>query len=87
MNIQSLLREMSRPRPLRWSVDIVSKSRLWKHGASAVSLETQTIFQAMGGGKDGSPAYLGVSHAGVTLVLDPLVSLVYATYKFADIGQ
>jgi len=56
-SIQSLLRELSGPRPLRRDVDIASKPRIWDHGASAVSLETRPTSQILGCGKGGSPVY------------------------------
>ena len=57
MNINSLLRELSGPRPLCRGVDIVSKPRIWGDGASAVSFETQPTFQTAGCGKGGNPTY------------------------------
>ena len=46
-DINSLLRELSGPRPLCRGVDIVSKSRIWGDGASAISFETQPTFQTL----------------------------------------
>ena len=37
--IKSLLRELSGPRPLRRAVDIVSKPRIWSHGAKTILLD------------------------------------------------
>ena len=57
MNINSLLRELSGPRPLCRGVDIVSKPRIWGGGASAVSFEIQLAFQTVGGGKGDNSTY------------------------------
>jgi hypothetical protein len=57
MDIKTLIRELSGPRPLRWVMDIISKSPIWNCGAQAVSLETQPTVQIMGAGKDPNLTY------------------------------
>ena len=54
MNINSLLREVSGPRPSRRVMDIISKPGI--RNRSARSLENQSIFRIMGG-KDCDPVY------------------------------
>jgi hypothetical protein len=57
MDIKTLIRELSGPRPLRWVMDIVPKPHIWNRGAKAVSLETQSTIQIMGAGKDHNSTY------------------------------
>ena len=50
-NIESLLRELSGPRPLRRVVDIVSKPRIWSRGAKAILLDNRPALQVTGLGR------------------------------------
>jgi hypothetical protein len=87
MNINSLLRELSGPRPLCRDPDIVSKPRIWKHSASAVSLESQSTLRDMRAGRMATPPTSIAPHTDLALMLDSPDLLVYAMWKFSNIKQ
>ena len=51
MNIDSLLRGLSGPRPLHRAVDIVSKPHIWHGNTAADSLETSQLPKLPGPGR------------------------------------
>ena len=87
MNIRTLLRELSGPRPLRWAVDIVSKPRFWNHGAKAVSLEAQPAFRVTGSGRAPTLPTSSLPSSGVVPVSNVPISLTYATWGAWDIDD
>ena len=66
-NIESLLRELSGPCPLRQVVDIDSKPRIWSHGTKAVSFENWSALQATGPGRTVTSSASTILYAGVHL--------------------
>jgi hypothetical protein len=85
-NTHALTRELSGPRPLRRAGDIVSKPRIWNHGAKAVSLRTQPTLRVAGSGELANPPTSALLYVGaITSTLDCPFSPVHTICKFSNI--
>jgi hypothetical protein len=87
MNIKTLLRELSGPRPLRWAVGIASKPRICNPGAKSVSLEAHPTYQVTGSGRTPNLPKSRPLDTGVAPVLECSIPPTYATQKTWDIEE
>ena len=83
-NIDSLLRELSGPRPLRRVVDIVSKPRIWSRGTKTISLESRPTLQVTGMGRTVISSTSAILTLAYTSTHDCSVTPVYARWKFSE---
>ena len=86
-NIESLLRELSGPRPLHRVVDIVSKPRIWSRGAEAISFENWPTLQVKGLGRTVIILLQPYCTLAFTSTHDYSVTSVYVRWKFSEIEE